>query len=164
MAKKQQKQYSLDRKRFLIFITILVLIIASVIIIISLNKKIEINEATNISNLNANKYYDQIVEIYNKDGMKEKFLKEYNDIQNQIGMYIINNSTNEQNSFLNLVNDVNNKLENKNFESFETEVPTFWNGTWSIDEKAKLKFKFENKKIEPGWINDTEVDEMIIKN
>ena len=164
MAKKEKKEYSLDRKRFLLFITVLVIIIAFVIIIISLNKKIDINEATDISNLNANKYYEQIVEIYNNDGIKEKFLNEYNNIQNQIGMYIINNSTNEQESFTNLVDDVNSKLANKNFESFELDVPTSWNGTWSVDEKAKLKFKFENKKIEPNWINDTEVDGMIIKN
>ena len=163
MAKKEKKEYSLDRKRFLIFITILVIIIAIVIIIIALNKKVEINEATNISNLNANKYYEQILEKYNTQESKEKFIIEYNNIQNQIGVYIITNSTNEPDSFANLVNDVNKKILNKEFESFEVETPNFWNGTWSIDDKAKLKFKFENKKIEPNWINDEEVKNMVIK-
>lgn len=164
MSKKEKKQYSLDRKRFFVFITILVIIIISVIIIIALNKKPEINGATDISKLNSEKYYEQILEIYNKEGMKEKFLEEYNDIQGKIGMYIINNSTNDKNSFVNLVNDVNSKLKNKSFKSFEIETPNSWNGTWSIDEKAKLKFKFENKKIEPDWIKDAEFNEMIIKN
>ena len=164
MAKKEKKEYTLDRKRFFVFVTILVITISVIIIVVSLNKKVEINEATDISKINANKHYKEIVAVYNANGTKEKFLKEYNNIQNQIILYIINNSTNEQNSFSNLVNEVNNKLANDDFESFEVETPTFWNGTWSVDEKAKLKFKFQNKKIEPNWINDIEVDGIIIKN
>ena len=164
MAKKEKKQYTLDRKKFLLFVTIFVIIIAIIIIIIALNKNVEINEATDISNLNASKYYDQIFEMYNSDESKDKFIIEYNNIQNQIGMYIINNSTKESDSFNSLVNNVNKKLEKKEFKSFEVENPTFWNGTWSVDEKAKLKFKFENKKIEPDWINDKEVEGMILKN
>ena len=42
--------------------------------------------------------------------------------------------------------------------------PTYWNGTWSVDNKGKLKFKFSNKKIEPDWISDATVSNFVIAN
>ena len=42
MAKKNKKSYTLDRKKFLIFVFSIVVIISVIIIVVSLNKKIEI--------------------------------------------------------------------------------------------------------------------------
>ena len=44
MAKKNKKNYTLDRKKFLIFVFSIVVIISVIIIVVSLNKKIEIND------------------------------------------------------------------------------------------------------------------------
>lgn len=164
MAKKSEKKYILDRKKFLIFIGILVILISCVIVIISFNKKIEINEATNIGKLNANKYYKEILEEYNKVENKDKFLNDYNNIQNDIGIYIINNSTINDSSFENLIYEINVALTKNDFEKFGVDTPTFWNGKWSVNEKGKLRFKFQNKKIEPVWADIEELNEIVIKN
>lgn len=164
MAKKNEKKYTLDRKKFLIFIVILVILISCIIIIISFNKKIEINNATNISKLNSNKYYKEILEEYNKVESKDKFLNDYNNIQNDIGIYIINNSTINDSSFENLISEINDALTKNDFEKFGIDTPTFWNGKWSVNEKGKLRFKFQNKKIEPVWVDSEELNEIVIKN
>ena len=148
----------------LIFVFSIVVIISVIIIVVSLNKKIEINDSTDISKLNADKYSSQIVSMYNSDGMKEKFLNEYNDMQNKIAIYVLNNTTSDENSFKNLVKEVNNMLQNNKTDKLELTIPDFWNGKWSLDDKAKLKFRFDNSKIEPNWISDESVKGVIIKN
>ena len=164
MAKKNEKKYTLDKKKFLLFVGFLVILISCVIVIISFNKKVEINDATDISRLNANKYYEEIQAEYNKVESKDKFLNDYNNIQNSIGVYIINNSTISDSSFENLISEINDSLAKNNFEKFELDVPTFWNGKWSVNEKGKLRFKFQNKKIEPIWIDSEELINIIDKN
>ena len=42
------------------------------------------------------------------------------------------------------------------------EVPTSWNGKWSVNEKGNVKFKFASKDIEPSWVNDEEEKTKII--
>ena len=164
MAKKNEKKYTLDKKKFLLFVGILVILISCIIVIISFNKKVEINDATDISRLNANKYYEEIQAEYNKVESKDKFLNDYNNIQNSIGVYIINNSTISDSSFENLISEINDSLSKNNFEKFELDVPTFWNGKWSVNEKGKLRCNFQNKQIEPVWVDSEELNEIVIKN
>lgn len=164
MAKKNKKSYTLDRKKFLIFVFSIVVIISVIIIVVSLNKKIEINDSTDISKLNATKYCTEIKSEYNKDENKNKFIDDCNKIQEKIGMYIINNSTLDDTSFENLISKLNENLADNNFLIIEMDNPTYWNGTWSVDNKGKLKFKFSNKKIEPDWISDVTVSNFVITN
>ena len=128
------------------------------------NKKIEINDSTDISKLNATKYCTEIKSEYNKDENKNKFIGDCNKIQEKIGMYIINNSTLDDTSFENLISKLNENLADNNFSIIEMDNPTYWNGTWSVDNKGKLKFKFSNKKIEPDWISDVTVSNFVITN
>lgn len=164
MAKKNKKSYTLDRKKFLIFVFSIVVIISVIIIVVSLNKKIEINDSTDISKLNATKYCTEIKSEYNKDENKNKFIDDCNKIQEKIGMYIINNSTLDDTSFENLISKLNESLADNNFSIIEMDNSTYWNGTWSVDNKGKLKFKFSNKKIEPDWISDVTVSNFVITN
>lgn len=164
MAKKNKKSYTLDRKKFLIFVFSIVVIISVIIIVVSLNKKIEINYSTDISKLNATKYCTEIKSEYNKDENKNKFIDDCNKIQEKIGMYIINNSTLDDTSFENLISKLNENLADNNFSIIEMDNQTYWNGTWSVDNKGKLKFKFSNKKIEPDWISDVTVSNFVITN
>lgn len=161
---KRKKEYSLNKAKFFLFIISILVIFSVVIVIISLKKEVELTDDMDISKMNAGKYKEQILQMYNKDGMKEKFLVEYDEIQSKIGIYLISNSTSEKESFKNLVDEVNNMLLKKDFSKLEISSPDFWNGTWEITEKGKLKFKFENSSIEPNWINDEEVKDIIIKN
>lgn len=164
MAKKNKKSYTLDRKKFLIFVFSIVVIISVIIIVVSLNKKIEINDSTDISKLNATKYCTEIKSEYNKDENKNKFIDDCNKIQEKIGMYIINNSTLDDTSFENLISKLNENLSDNNFSIIGMDNSTYWNGTWSVDNKGKLKFKFSNKKIEPDWISDATVSNFVITN
>ena len=164
MAKKNKKSYTLDRKKFLIFVFSIVVIISVIIIVVSLNKKIEINDSTDISKLNATKYCIEIKSEYNKDENKNKFIDDCNKIQEKIGMYIINNSTLDDTSFENLISKLNENLADNNFSIIEMDNPNYWNATWSVDNKGKLKFKFSNKKIEPDWISDVTVSNFVIIN
>lgn len=159
-----KKVYTLNIKKFLTFVSIVVLIIAIIIVIISSKKKIEINEATNISKLNASKYSKEIVEEYSKGGIKEKFITDFNSIQKSVSVYLISNSTTESSHFSELVDQVNEILKSTNWEKLETDKPIFWNGTWNINSSGNLIFKFENKDIEPSWINDEDIQGLITKN
>ena len=120
MAKKNKKSYTLDRKKFLIFVFSIVVIISVIIIVVSLNKKIEINDSTDISKLNATKYCTEIKSEYNKDENKNKFIDDCNKIQEKIGMYIINNSTLDDTSFENLISKLNENLSDNNFSIIES--------------------------------------------
>ena len=162
--KKRKKEYSLNKAKFFLFIITIVVIFSVVIVIISLRKQVELTEDMDISKVSAGKYADQIVQMYNKDGVKDKFLSEYDEMQSKIGIYLISNSTSDKDSFKKLVDEVNSILLKKEFSKLEISSPDFWNGSWEITEKGKLKFKFENSSIEPNWINDEEVKDIIIKN
>lgn len=162
MAKK--KVYTLNTRKFLTFTICVVSIIAILIVIISYNKKVEINEATDISKLNASKYSSQIANEYNKENMKEKFLFDFNNIQNQISIYLISNSTIDDFSFEKLVDQVNEILKTNDWQKIQIDKPIIWNGNWSVSSEGKLNFKFQNNKIEPNWINDSEIGNLVIKN
>lgn len=150
--------------RFISFIIVLVLIIIFlVVLIVSLNNK-SINENTNISKLNTNKYSEKILEEYEKEGRKEQFLNEYDTIQSAIGVYLIDNSTLSKDSFENVVKETQEILESKNWNVLNISKPELWNGTWTLDDSGNLKFKFGKKQIEPSWIKDDDVSSKIIFN
>lgn len=161
---KNKKKYTLNTKRFLIFIGSIVAIVSLIIVIIACNKKIEISEVTEISKINANKHYKEILKEYEKEESKQKFLEDYNNIQDKVALYIINNSTMDEASFSNLILQINEFLSVNDFEKIELDVPTFWNGSWNVDNRGKVKFRFDNKKIEPSWIEDEDVKGIINKN
>src|SRR5574344_252738 len=160
----KNKKYTLDVKRFLSFIAVIVFIVAVIIVLIASNRKVEINDATDISKLNVSKSSKEILKEYNKDGMEEKFISDFDNLQNGISIYLISNSSTDSSTFENLVVEVNGILKTGNFEKLELTNPKTWNGTWSLDDSGKLKFKFENSSIEPSWVNDSKVQGKIIKN
>lgn len=153
-----------DLKRFLISMSVFVLIIASICILIS---KITLDgdfKDKNISEINSQKNYSKILEIYNKDGMKDKFIRDYNEVQNAVGMYIMNNSTIENDSFSNIVSKLNSEFKKAKWDENIVCKPSDWNGTWSVDENGIVKFKFSSSKIEPKYIDDEEIIKKVIKN
>lgn len=153
-----------DLKRFIISMSIFILIIVFICILIS---KITLNsdlKNKSISEINSQKNYSKILEIYNKDGMKEKFIKDYNEVQNAVGMYIMNNSTIENDSFSNIILQLNSEFRKDKWDENIINKPSDWNGTWSVDENGIVKFKFSSSKIEPKYIDDEEIAKKVIKN
>lgn len=150
--------------KFISFIIILVLIVVFIVVLVVSSNSKNINENTDISKLNSNKYSEKILEEYEKDGKKEQFLKEYDEIQNAVGVYLIENSTLNENSFENIVSDTKKILEKDNWEALNVNKPETWNGTWTLDDSGNVKFQFGKKEIEPSWSKDSEVSSKIIFN
>lgn len=152
-------------KKFVTFMIISIIIIFIIVFAILLfNKKEKINENTNISQLNVKKYTSEIKEVYELDGKKEKFIEDYYYVQNGVGMYILNNSTLDDGSFESLVEKLNKILDKKDWSEIEMEIPTDWNGKWSINEKGNVKFKFASKDIEPSWLEDENIKSLVELN
>ena len=147
---KGRKKYSIDIKRFSIFI-ILVIIIAMII------KGIQglSTSSDNLSKLNSKKHSQELLEKYNKDEMKKVFLEDYDTIQTAIANYILNNSTVDEWSFLKIYEKINNELKSKNWDTIGISNNLTWNGFWS---------KFDIKEIEPSWINDEDIKEKVNLN
>ena len=153
-----------DPKRFLCVICIFVAIIVLIVVIIKTNSKVEITDSTDISNLNAKKYSSEILDEYNKEESKQKFLEDYDLVQGAVGLYIMNNSTSEENSFTNLITNLKGILDKGEWEKLEISKPIFWNGKWNINDEGILNFTFNSKNIEPTWINSEELLGKVVAN
>lgn len=157
------KKYKINLSRFILFIIVIIVIIFVILNLVGVfNPKID--STTDLSKVNANKYSEQILIQYEKDGMKENFLEYYNKLQTAIGMYILSNSTLDSNSFSNISNTLNDDLKKEEYSTLGVEKSTVWNGYFSIDSNGIVKFKFKNKEIEPSWIIDSDLQSKIILN
>lgn len=161
--KKNQKIMIKDKKRFCIAMAIVLLLILIIILLVSNGKK-DIAKVEDYSKLNAKKYSDELLEKYNTEESKNKFLDDYDFIQGAVGMYIMNNSTNQPDSFTNIIKDLKEELAKGTWDKLDYERPTFWNGEFSVDDNGIVKFKFSSKSIEPSWVKDEELDGKIILN
>lgn len=153
-----------DVKKFLISLSIFLVVIIIICIVISkLSTKNEL-DFDNVSSINVSKSYSKILEYYNKEGMKEKFISDYNSVQKAVGMYIMNNSTLDNDSFSNIISKLNEEFSKNEWDENIIKKPNDWNGKWSVDEDGIVKFKFSSSKIEPEYINDDEIITKVIKN
>lgn len=153
-----------DIKRFSISLGIVIFIVVIICILISNINKPNINKDTDISSINADKNSNELLKIYNTLEMKEKFVNDYEEIQKAVGMYILNNSTMESDSFSKIITTLNNEFSKDIWDEKIVNKPDTWNGIWRVDDDGKVKFKFATKKIEPDWINDDNIINMIQKN
>lgn len=158
----KNKKYSVNYKKLGLFV-ILVLLVFLLVYVIFFSKE-KINDNTDISNLDASKYQNELKTRYEGTDSKERFLKEYDVLQTSVATYLMDNMTTDENSFDELYEKINKDLEAGNYTEIESEKLTNWNGSWSIDENGVLKFKFASKDIEPSWVNDEEVKSKIILN
>lgn len=152
-----------DMKRFGIVIGVLIgiIILICVIILSIVGGKYDEGD---ISSVNAKKYSNEIMSKYESSEMKTLFIKDHNSVQNAVGMYIMNNSTMEEDSFSSIISKLQKVLKSDDFSSLNIEKPSTWNGDWKIDNDGNVKFKFSIKDIEPSWINDIDVSSKIILN
>jgi len=151
-------------KKNIFIITTLLFVLFIIILFINSNKKISVDEYSNISNLNADKYSTEIINLYNRDGDLDKFLVEMNRVQTLVGTYIISNSTLKENSFSELIKTLNNEINNDKWVKLNSKKSNYYNGKYNIDNNGNVKFKFETKKIEPNWINSENISRYITLN
>lgn len=151
-----------DKKRF---ITSMLIISFFILIVIILCVNIGADSDSNLSKLNPKKNSSQLQKKYDTVEMKNLFLSDYTVLQNNIGIYIMNNSTMDSNSFSSLIANINKELKKDTWNLGEIQnKPTSWNGKWFVTEEGILKFSFSNKDIEPSWAKDSDVLEKIDLN
>lgn len=145
------------------FVAIL-LVIALSIVLSSLKEKPVFNDNMDVTHMNISKNAGNIKNQYQKDGQEQKFLDEYDKIQNAVGSYAIDNTTMDKDSFKDIIKKLNNILSKDDWKDLNIEKPNYWSGKWSADDSAKLKFKFSEKDIEPSWVSDDKISDKVIKN
>lgn len=153
-----------DKKKFCIFIAIVALVIIVIVLLICLNKKVDISNVNDYTSLNALKYSNELLAKYQSEESKNKFLEDYDQVQGAVGIYIIENSTNSPDSFVNIIKELKNILEKEDFDKLAIDKPNFWNGTWNVNDEGIVSFKFGDQKIEPTWISEEEIETKIEKN
>lgn len=152
------------RNRNLFTLTTLLLVLTIILMYNNSNKKIAIDEYSNIINLDSKKYQTEILELYNREGELEEFLTEMNRVQSLIGTYLISNSTLEENSFSGLTKSLNKEINKEIWVKLNSEKSKYYYGEYIIDNGGYVKFKFDSKEIQPNWINDVRVSKYIILN
>lgn len=153
-----------NKARFMTFIFAIVIVIAVIICIVGLNSKVEIDENTNISELNVEKYSEEIKAEYEQEGKDSKFIEDWNKVQDKVGIYLIENYPTDGAMLPAYITGINETLKGEEWGNFGVEKPKMWNGTWTIDENGNLNFKFASKEIEPNWASTLSDQGYIVLN
>ncbi len=153
-----------DKKRFIIVISILVVIVIGFIIIIVANSNKAVDPSSSAKYAeNVDKYAEALKEEYSKEGMMQKFLDLYENMQTNAVDYAFSKVTEDESSFDLAIEELNKMLEKKDYSKFKvkkTDVD-FWVGTFKIDKTGKLIFKFSSSDISPNWVSSEKVAEKI---
>lgn len=153
-----------DKKKFIItIISIVVILIILVILIITLNKKVDISNVSDYSTLNISKYSDELLAKYQTNESKEKFLQDQDLVQGAVGLYILNNSTTDADSFSKIIKELEDILKNEEFDKLSIDKPKYWNGKWQIKDDGTVCFKFGSKDIIPSWVDDEDISNLVVK-
>lgn len=160
---KKLKVVIKNKNKFYKFIGIIIVIILLIVVLnIFSNKKIIVDNNTNISKINLNKHSEELKLYY--EGLINEFIVEYNNVQNMSWTYIYNNIASDK-TMEELIDDVNRIFLSNDWSSLGMEKNIKWRGSYEIDKSNNtLTFKFESKNIEPSWIDDSSVSHMIMKN
>lgn len=141
-----------DKYKFITFVSVALIFIVGIIVIMLVNAKVKIDNDTNLSKLNANKYKKEMKLQYEKEGKDSEFLEDWNKVQDSVGRYFIENYPSEKEEADKLVDELNDILKGEDWSKITCSKPTMWNGAWSVNENGNVSFKFANKEIEPtSW-------------
>lgn len=155
----------MNEKRFILIIfgAIALTIIISVIVGINVhnsNKSLELNVDTEYSEENALK----AKEMYNTENMKDEFLNVVRDISQAVSAKLLDGRVTDDASLEASIKNINSVLASGSWDTLNIVRPTKWIGTWNLDSKGFLKFRFLNKTFEPDWVHDESVSEYIVLN
>lgn len=160
------KRYNISPRVYVIVISIIAIgiIVSLFIIFSSLKRTTTIGENMDASLVDVSKQAVELKTEYEKEGNADKFADEYNKVQNAIGMYILDNSTLDNNSFEKILKELKKIVSKADWSKLNIEKPIYWAGTWLLDDSGNIKFKFKTKTVEPSWIRQDLVSNMIILN
>lgn len=155
-------------KKIYIFIILFVVLIAIGTGIFFIVNNIENNTVfvpnSNAQIKNVEKYEKKLIEEYQKDGKKEEFLKVADEMQEKSLTYVLDNLTESADSFNTNVKNIQKMYDNNEYSKLGIDYNSvnYWVGTWTIDEKGNVKFKFASASIKPMWTTDNNVNNYII--
>ena len=98
--------------------------------------------------------YNVLLETYNRNGEKEDFEKYIVELEKKIAIYLITNTTVDNNSFENITKKVENILNSDNWNTLGINKNNYYKGSYILNVDGNLKFKFKVKNIEPNWAKD----------
>ena len=154
-----------DPKKFIISITIIVIILFVLTILVTslLTKKdfVPSNKNSKTQTIFSKK---KILSEYNKEGSKDEFVNLAIEMQEKISMWLLSNVTEDKNSFEQRVEETNKELKKHQYEKFNINPikVDYWIGDFSLDKTGKLTFKFATDSIKPKWVTDNDIKDIII--
>lgn len=143
-------------------VIILIVAVAILLFIILVPNSGEFSPNVNKSRYRSDKNAEQLKLVYEEEGNKEKFLSDVQLIQNAVSMAILNDNVVDAATMESKVNELNKELKQNKWKTLNIEVPTFWVGTWSVDNSGSVKFTFLNKDSVPSWVEDSDVKNHIV--
>lgn len=143
-------------------ILIVIIFVAVVVLFIYVPESGEFNPDVNKARYRSEKNAEELKAVYEEDGNKEKFLEDVSKIQNAVSMALLNNDVVDEKTMNSRVEDLNKELKKDKCDLLGIEVPTFWVGTWSVDNTGTVKFTFLNKASIPSWATDEDVEAHVV--
>lgn len=143
-------------------IIILIVFIAVIVVVIFVPKSGNFSPDVTKNRYKSEKSADELKLTYEKDGVKEEFLKDVSNVQNAVSMALLNDEVVNDKKLKERITEINKVLKSEDWSMLDITMPTFWVGTWSIDKSGTVKFTFVNDKCIPDWAHDEDAKVHIV--
>lgn len=150
---------------FVILFVVLAAVVTGVFFVIkNIEEKTPFVPNSDAQMKNVKKYEIKILEEYSKEGKKEQFLKLCEEMQQKSLAYVLENVTENADSYNTNLKTVQEIYRKKEFSKLNINYDNvnYWVGTWSVDEKGNVKFKFADNSIKPSWTADNNINSYIL--
>ena len=144
----------------LIIILAIIIFFMAKIVITNYEKNRPINPDISLENLNDNDL-NKIKAKYESEKIKEEFLNLCNEIELAVTNRLLDGTVTNDEELKEAINEINNILKTTNWDDLGLPYPSYWMGTWKLNEEGKLEFNFKYKEIIPSWTKDIEVTKYI---
>lgn len=150
-------------KTLIIFIILLmaVIVIAISVVVSVYNKNKPIVPNNTIELISTNDML-KIKTAYEAEGKKQEFLDLYGKIELATANKLLDGTVTNDEELAEAINKINAVLLTNDWSYLGIEASNYWMGSWQLDSSGVVKFVFTEKEIEPSWVMDSDVKEIII--
>lgn len=151
-------------KTLIIFIILLmaVIVIAIGVVASVYNKNKPIVPDNRIDTLSTNDML-KIKTAYEAEGKKQEFLDLYSKIELATANKLLDGTVTNDEQLSHAINKINSVLLTDDWSYLGLEASNYWIGSWQLDKSGVVKFTFTEKDLEPSWVMDSDVKEIIIE-
>ncbi len=107
---------------------------------------------------------EQMLEIkleYELEGNKEEFVELYNNIEQTVAAKLLDGTVTTDSELKEEIERINNMFSTSNWDYLNLIYPSYWMGTWKLDNTGKLTFTFRNVGIKPNWVSEIEMKDYV---